>query len=522
MKIEKNQVRFLLLIPMLILSFTAYAEAEKNVFDIMEYRIQGNSVLSTDLIEQAVYPFLGEAKSVDDVELARSALEKTFHDAGFLTVLVNIPEQDVGSGVVKLEVIEGKVAKLRVLGANYYALGAIKHKVPDFAEGTIPNFTQIQKQIAAVNGSTDRSVTPILRPSKTPGKVEVDLKVQDSLPFHNGIELNNRYSNNTTETRLSGYMRYDNLWQAGHSLNMSFQVTPEDLNETKVVSGTYMIPYAGDYWVMYGVVSKSNISAVGDYKVIGNGNIVGMRYIHPLPALKTYYHSLTLGVDYKDFKETVGVLGSDSFNTPIAYTPFNMGYDATLKGEDSTTQLNTGVTFSVRGLGNDEQEFANKRYLAQSDFAYIRAGVKHTQNIYKGWQVYANVNGQLSNQPLISSEQFVAGGLDTVRGYLESSAFGDQGLNASLELRTPSLAKYVSDKIADMHGLAFFDAAHLSVNDPLPKQTDTFNLASYGLGLRLKGWHKMFAQVELAKALRSAGPVVEGDTRLHFRVGYDW
>ena len=176
----------------------------------------------------------------------------------------------------------------------------------------------------------------------------------------------------------------------------------------------------------------------------------------------------------------------------------------------------------MRGLGNDEQEFANKRYLAKSDFAFIRTGVKHTQNIYKGWQLYGNINGQLSNQPLISSEQFVAGGLDTVRGYLESSVFGDQGINTSLEIRTPPLAKYVSDKIADMHGLAFYDAAHLRVNDPLPNQTDTFNLASYGLGVRLKGWHKMFVQLELAKALRSAGPVIEGDTRLHFRVGYDW
>ena len=515
-------MRCLLIFVMLIYGLNVSAETEKNVFDVMEYRIQGNTVLSSDYIEQAVYPFLGESKSVEDVELARAALEQKFHDAGFLTVLVNIPEQNVESGVVKLDVVEGKVEKLRIIGANYYALGAIKRKVPDFAEGAIPNFTQIQKQMASVNGTSDRSVTPILRPSKTPGKVEVDLKVQDSLPFHGGIELNNRYSNNTTETRLSGSMRYDNLWQAGHSLSIGFQVTPEDINETKVVSGTYMIPYDGDTWVMYGVISKSNISSVDDYKVIGNGNIVGMRYIHPLPALKTYYHSLTLGVDYKDFKETLGALGSDSLNTPIAYTPFNISYDATNKEEASTTQMNLGVTFSVRGLGNDNQEFSNKRYLAQSDFVYLRGGLKHTQELYKGWQIYANLNGQLSNQPLISSEQFVAGGLDTVRGYKESTVLGDQGINTSFELRTPPLAKYVSDSIEDIHGLAFYDAAHLSVSDPLPKQADTFNLASYGLGLHLKGWRKSFAEIELAKVLRSAGPVLEGDTRLHFRLGYDW
>jgi hypothetical protein len=29
-------------------------------------------------------------------------------------------------------------------------------------------------------------------------------------------------------------------------------------------------------------------------------------------------------------------------------------------------------------------------------------------------------------------------------------------------------------------------------------------------------------EVEYAKALRTAGPVNDGDTRVHFRVGHDW
>lgn len=515
-------MRLLILILMLLSVFPAFAEEEKSVFDIMEYRIEGNSVLPTGKIEQAVYPFLGEAKSIDDVEQARAALEKSFYDAGYLTVLVNIPEQNVEVGLVRLEVVEGKVEKLRVVGSHYYSLGAIKSRVPEFAEGHVPNFTEVQKQITAINGTPDRRVAPVLRPGKTPGKVEVDLKVQDTLPFHGGIELNDRYSANTTHSRLSGSMRYDNLWQRDHSLGISFQVTPENTDETKVLSATYMIPTGGDFWAMYGVISKSNVSAVGDVNVIGNGNILGVRYIHPLPALKTYFHSLTLGVDYKDFQESTGLLGADSFNTPIAYTPFNIGYDATLQGDDSTTQMNLGITLSIRGLGNDEQEFANKRYLAKSDFAYVRADIKHTQQLYKGWQLFANVTGQLANQPLISSEQFAIGGLDSVRGYLESAALGDQGINGTLELRTPPLAKYLSDQIADLHALAFYDAGHVSISEPLSGQTETFNLASVGVGLHLKGWHGLFSELDFARVLRTSGLISEGDSRLHFRVGFDW
>ena len=505
-----------------LVSTPAMAEEEKAVFDIMEYRVEGNSVLPIGKIEEAVYPFLGMAKNIDDVEQARAALEKSFHDAGYLTVLVNIPEQNVEVGMVRLDVVEGKVEKLRVVDSHYYSLGAIKNRVPEFAEGNIPNFTEVQKQISAINGTPDRRVAPVLRPGKTPGKVEVDLKVQDSLPFHGGIELNNRYSANTTHSRLSGSMRYDNLWQRDHSLGISFQVTPENTDETKVLSATYMIPTGGDYWALYAVNSQSDVSAVGDVNVVGNGNIFGLRYMHPLPPLSGYLHSLTLGVDYKDFQESMTLLGADSFTTPIAYTPFNIGYDATLQTTNSTTQMNLGVTFSVRGLGNDEQEFANKRFLAKPDFAYARADIKHTQQLYKGWQLFANVRGQLASQPLISSEQFAIGGLDSVRGYLESAALGDHGINGTFELRTPSLAKYLSDQIGDLHALAFYDIGHVSISEPLPGQTERFNLASVGVGLHFKGWHGLFSELDFARALRTSGTVSDGDSRLHFRVGFDW
>lgn len=521
MRFQKVFMRLLLLLLMGLSCSATWAEEEDPSFDIMEYRVEGNSVLTTGRIEEAVYPFLGEAKNIGTVEKARSALEKAYHDAGYLTVTVNIPEQNVDKGTVSLQVLEGRVERLRVVGSRYYSLGVIKSRVPELAEGNVPYFPDVQAQLATVNTTADRQVAPVLRAGKSPGKVEVDLKVQDQLPFHGSVELNDRYSANTTHSRLNGSVSYANLWQRDHSLSLSFQVTPENTRETKVLSATYLIPSGGDYWATYGVVSDSNVAAVGDVNVIGKGAIFGLRYIHPLPSLETYTHRLTLGVDRKDFKESL-LLGADRFTTPIAYTPFFAGYDSTLQGMSSTSEFSFNVTASVRGLGNDEQQFKDKRYLAKPDFAYVRADVKHTQGLPKNWQMYARVSGQMANEPLISNEGFAIGGVDTVRGYLESSALGDMGMMGSVELRTPPLGKYLSDKPGELYAFAFHDRGHVRILDPLPAQTEAFDLASVGLGLRFKKWRGLSGELNYARALKQSGQVKAGDTRLHLSIGYEW
>lgn len=525
---EKNDVRLLLILLGVMFGLHAYAEEENPVFDILEYRVEGSTVLPVGRIEEVVYPFLGEKKTVDDAEQARAALEKAFHAAGYLTVLVSLPEQRVDSGVVRLEVQEGRVEKLRVVGSHYYSLGMIKSRVGALAEGGVPYFPEVQKQLAAVN-SADRQVAPVLRPGKTPGTVEVDLKVQDKLPFHGSIELNNKYTANTTKTRLSGSMRYDNLWQRDHSLGISFQVTPEKTDETKVLSANYLVPYAGDYWVAYGVYSKSNVPAIETFNSVGATKIYGMRYIHPLPGLDGYTHSLTLGVDYKDFEQTVDV------TTPIDYLPFYAGYDGTWQTDASTTQMNMGVTFSVRGLSDENvdcertggstqllNEFECSRPFAKADFVHLRYEFKHTHKLFGNWQLFGSLAGQMTDQLLIPQEQFAVGGADSVRGYFESNSMGDYGYNGTVELRTPSFARLFSDQIADLHALAFYDFGHARVMDPLPEQIDRFNLASTGLGLYLKGWHGVFGVADYAMALRDAGDIERGDYRWNFRVGYEW
>lgn len=514
-----------------LLGATNPARAEADRFDVLEYVIEGNTVLAAARIEEAVYPHMGEGRSIQDVEAARTALERAYHDGGYLTVFVDIPEQEVAGGVVRLKVTEGRVERLRVSGSRYYSLGHIKTQVPDLAEGSVPYFPDVQKQLAAL-AAADRRVTPVLRPGRTPGKVEAELKVDDRLPLHASVEINDRHSANTSRLRANANLRYDNLWQRGHSLALGVQTAPADVSESLVFSATYVAPLGrGDYLAAYAVHSESDVAAVGDVNVLGQGDILGLRWIRPLRARPGYSHSLTLGVDYKDFRESVVLQGADQVNTPIAYLPFSLGYEGTLQQAAGQTRIGATLGFAVRGLFDDDveclpgvvmNEFACKRYLARPNYAWLRLELKDSHAFAAGWGLASRVAAQVASGPLISNEQFTAGGVDSVRGYKESNSSGDDGWLAGLELRTPSLAGRVAGGMTDLTLYAFVEGASLRVREALPGQQSRFDLLGAGLGLRFAGKAGYRGSLDLAQAFRDAGQVRDGDGRVHFALGYEW
>ena len=170
------------------------------------------------------------------MEQARQALEQAYRDAGYPTVFVDIPEQDVKGGVVRLQVTEGRIERLRITGSRYYSLGKITSEVPSLAAGGIPKMEQVQTELEQINrASPDRSVAPVLRAGKTPGMVEVELKVKDEVPLHGALEVNNRNTADTTSTRVLGSLRYDNLWQKFHSVSVQYQTAPENTDEVEGV-----------------------------------------------------------------------------------------------------------------------------------------------------------------------------------------------------------------------------------------------------------------------------------------------
>lgn len=489
--------------------------------EIQEYRIEGTHTLSDGEIEAAVYPFLGPDKTSDDVEQARAALEKAYAAKGYQTVAVSIPPQQVKDGVVTLLVTEGKVGRLRVKGSQYYDIEAIKQAAPSLKEGEVPNFNDVSSDIVALNQLPDRKVTPSLRAGATPGTVDVDLTVDDKLPLHGSLELNNRYSANTSHYRVNGMVRYDNLWQLGHSLSLSYQVAPENPKDAKVFSGSYLarIPdWNAVSFLVYGVKQDSDVNTLGSMDVAGRGEVIGTRAVITLPGEEGFFHTLSMGPDYKHFKEAVRV-GSSGYETPITYYPLTATWSATWQGAESLTQANLGSTMHFRGLGSNPDAWDTKRYKASGDFIYFRGDLSRTQEMWQGLQLFGKAQGQLSNAALISNEQFSAGGLDTVRGYLESAVLGDSGALGSVELRSPSLSRWFGESVInEWRFYTFAEGGRLTTHDALAEQASAFNVGSYGIGTRGKFLDYLNGSLDFAIPVTNQSPTRAGDPLMTFRL----
>lgn len=495
----------------------AQAAAAEPHFDVFEYRIEGNTVLPVAKIERAVYPHLGERKTAADIEKARASLEAAYREAGFGTVVVDTPEQRIVDAVVVLQVIEAPISRLRVVGSRYSSQTRLLEKVPALAEGQVPNFNAVSEQLAGVNRSADRRVTPLLRPGKDPGTTEADLNVDDQLPLHGSVEINDRYSANTTRSRLLSALRYDNLWQRDHSLGLQVQTSPEDTSQVKVFSASYALPTAQGQLAGSFIRSDSTtVAGVGGVSVFGRGSITGLRHVWFIETTETTLRTLTAGADYKRFSETVSVGSGEGFATPIHYLPMTLAHSLSLGDKQQRWQFGTGLTFAIRGLASRESQFADKRFMARGNFAILKFDVTRSQPLPGGLSFSARLDAQLTDQALISNEQFVAGGLDSVRGYLEATAVGDKGLRGSLEVRSDNLVPksgwgYVSEARAHV----FVEGAGLWLNDPLPQQDRRSGLLGTGIGLRVRAMDRASLSLDLARALRDAGIVKRGDTRLH-------
>lgn len=510
------------------------AAPEQPRFDVWEIQVEGSDLIPATAIERAVYPHLGEGRTIDDIEAARAAVEAAFREGGYATALVNIPEQDVENGIVRLEVLEGRVARLRVVGSRYFSLGRIKAAVPALARGSAPNLPEVQKQLAALNRqSADRRISPVLKPGRLPGTVDVDLTVEDKLPLHGSLELNDDFIRNTTRLRLNGSLRYDNLWQREHSAGLSFQLTPEDPSEVKVLSGTYL--FRPDLWdllvVLYGVKSASDVTSLGSsgggVGVIGNGVIVGTRVIKSLPTVGAVYQNLTVGFDYKDFEDSVSPVGGAGFETPISYSKFNVGYGGFVLDEAHTLRFNLDGNFGVRGMGNTFKEFTNKRFQAKPSYLYLRGDGSWEGplpgSLLPGAQLLVEFAGQVSSGPIIGNEQFSIGGAGDVRGYFATQGLVDHGVTGRLELRSPSLiGDLESQWLTALNLVSFVEAGHGRTIDPLPGQDEAFTLAATGLGLRFTAPHGLNSRIDWAVPLIENAEIRAYESRFHFSFGYEF
>ncbi len=492
-------------------------------FEILEYRVLGNTVLSAEVIETAVYPYLGPGKTIHDVEGARKALETAYHDHGFGTVFVDIPEQSVDDGIVRLRVTEGKLRRARVSGARYFSGRQIRSALPAGAENGVPDLPTLQSELAKLNTQTpDRTVVPILKAGPEPGTVDLSLKVDDHLPFHGSIEINNDNTPDTSSLRTTAALSYDNMFGRLDSLSLQYQVAPQSPKEVSVVAASYTahVNDDGTRWAFQFIDSKSNVATLGTLAVLGRGKIYGTQLIQPLSVTSSSAQSFMAGLDYKDFGQDIQLDPNSVVRTPISYINLSLGYSGTWRENVFQWGIDSTLNFGAQGLVNRQQEFADKRFAAPASYVYLRSNASFGVKLPGSFTALLRVGGQYAVDPIISNEQFTIGGNDNVRGYLEAEELGDLGVKATAQFGSPQL-KLRSGQLR-MDAFVFYDFGRVSTIEALANEPSNVELRSTGAGFNLNAFDHLTGALTWAYPLVDAAQTHARASRVLFDVRTTW
>jgi hemolysin activation/secretion protein len=490
--------------------------AAQQQFDVLEYRVLGNTVLAARDIERLLYPLLGPAKTLTDVEAARTALEKLYHDNGFATVYVDIPPQNVTEGVVRLRATEGRLERADIGGARYFSERELRVQLPAATTGSVLKIPDLQRQLGEVNKQTaDRQVVPILKAGSAPGTVDLALQVHDELPLHGSLELNNQATIDTRPLRAIAALSYDDLWGRLDKIAFQYQATPQQLGQVRVIAANYVVHKAdsGLQPSFLYISSNSNVATVGALGILGKGEIYGAQLAYFVNPESSGVQTVTLGVDYKHFRNTINQNAVTTLDTPISYVNLSLAYAGGWRSERLFTAVSFSADAGPRAIANNPTAFANDRFKARSNYFYVRGDASTYVKLPADFTVHLRLAGQEAVEPVIANENFSIAGSDGVRGYLESEELGDSALKGTVQLQSPGL-HWHDRQLGD--AFVFYDAGRTEVISALAGQLSHTNLHSWGGGFDILPGQKVTASVTYARALSAGSATRAGDSRVLF------
>jgi hemolysin activation/secretion protein len=466
-----------------------------------------------------------------------------------------LPEQTIEQGTVRLQVIEAILTDIKVTGNQHLARHRILEKLPSLKIGDVLYEPAFSKELGAFQNA-DRKVAPVLTPGPEPGTVSLELKVTDRLPVHGKIEADNRGPITTPVNRLTAQAQHTNLFGGDEILTVNTVQTPTDWGAVQNYGASFVYPiiWPSHYLAVYASRSQSKSVLAGsslsvgtaDVGIAGNALVAGFRYNFPIFSGSDMKQQLSIGMDYKHLAKTEGTfpggLGTVTVLSPIQYTPMSLAYSGLFPDRVGLSSATASVKGYVAGMipGGDKEDFGGdpnnmleqpgNRKGSTGTFAVVQGGLDRTQPLPWDFILALHVDGQWASQPLIPAELYFAGGMDTVRGYLNYETAGDNAVRGRAELTTPQLLSLPIDRIwqrkrsaewyINLRLAAFYDGAQLWVLQPGPGQHSQFRLEGTGFGVRVKFLKDIGElKVDQGWALQPTPSTQRGHSFVHFSVG---
>ena len=524
------------------------AAEESPRFEIKRFVFDGASLVPRESLEEATQGFTGTGRTFADVQRALEAVERAYSQAGYSAVQVVLPEQELDRGEIRLQIVEAKVGRVIVEGNKHFSDENVRASVPALAPGRAPNINEIARNLRVANESPSKQSTVLLRSGQEDATVDAVLRVVDEKPLKFSATIDNTGNKQTGLMRVGLGFQHANFNGGDEVLTMQYVYAPytDHVNEAgepdhfspipnkkvTILGLGYRIPlYAAgdsiDFSAGYSNVDSGTVQNI--FNITGAGSIAGVRYTRNLDRIGDYEHRTQFAADWRSYENKGVTAVSDPTQQlipDVTVHPLSVLYSGVYRQQDAETGFQVSIAKNFPG-GNDGQDsdFCAARSngvdkCAGGNYSIWRWGFNHNRALSGDWQGRLAMNGQYTDDMLVTGELFGIGGADSVRGFSEREVTNDWGYRGTAELYTPDFGGKTRVSGARARLLAFVDWGGVFRNDAGPGEIQTEHIASGGIGFRFSRGTNLAFRADWAMVWKGGGEQVRGDTKVHLSFSY--
>ncbi len=400
---------------------------------------------------------------------------------GFPVVSLEVPDQDLSGGVLRLSLEIGRYGEVGVSRPKHGHPQALL-KGLSLRQGDPVRRDELDEQVAWFGRTIFRRPRIFASPGLEPASVDVLIGFEESRPWR----VNAGYENSGPD--LLGRDRFL-LGVAG--------LTPgEHLVAWQSVIGTpassllanalrWEIPFHGSHQLLQLDAAYAEVQsryASGGLPIESEGSSWSLAALQkvPLPAAGGWRQHWGFGFELKGTDQFLLFGGGSLSPGEVVFFNGKLSHGISRTWENGGASFDSSLIAAPGGMSSNNNDEAFRAYdpAASSNYLIGRMAGAGWWSPGRDWQLHLRGAAQISDSRLLPAEQFAAGGYQTVRGVSEREVSGDGGWQASFEVHSPLISPL---KGCDFRILAFLDHAGFE-----NQGGNSASLTGIGLGFRMR------------------------------------
>ena len=482
-------------------------EAIPGKITVSQFQIIGSTVFTPEKFTEILQNYINKPITFAQLIEVQNLITKLYQEEGYVTSGAFIPVQVITQGIVKVQVLEGKLEAIEVEGLQRLNPEYIRSRIAVSSQAPL-NQNELLKglQLLQINPLI-KTISAELNSGNLPGTSILNIRVTESNHFHIKASYDNYRNPSVGTNRILGEITHDNLVGWGDRISIRYYHT-EGSDSIDNLSYTLPVnPYNGTLNARFRLTNSQVIKPEIFEPLDIESKYRKYELSYRQPIIQSVSEELALGIGADWQTNSNFILGR----------PFPLSRGADNQGKTRIFALRFFQEYSNRGqknvffarsqfsLGLNAFGATNNNDEPDSQFFAWRGQAQYLNLLSPDVSLLLRSDIQLANQNLLPIEQYGLGGIYTVRGYSQDALIADNGLFASAELRTNILKIPEWDTTLQLS--PFLDFGKVWNNNDIPLERESF--ASVGLAVRLLVNDKFTARLDWGIPLNNFDNVID-------------